>query len=163
VSVSGQTRWSTQCSKLTIRVLDEAEPRTALADGVRRALRLDALPRQRREGRVEVVDADGDVAVAGTEVVRPAVVVEGQLELLVLAGHAEEVVRRLLLAVAHDVHVAAKLEPERLVEGPALLRIGDPVHRVEVARHAGIVVRQGLRAQARARPLNSRPTVALLA
>jgi hypothetical protein len=62
-----------------------------------------------------------DVAVAGPEVVSPAVVVEGQLELLLLAGHSEEVVRRLPFAVSHDVHVAAKLEPELLVEDAALL------------------------------------------
>jgi hypothetical protein len=58
-------------------------------------------------------------------------------ELFVLARHAEDVVRRLLLAVANDVHVATELEPERLVEGAAPIRIGDPVHRVQVSRHAG--------------------------
>ena len=71
---------------------------------------------------VEVVDADRDVAVAGPEVVRSAVVVQRQLELLVLAGEAEEVVRRLPLAVPDDVHVAAELEAERLVERAARAR-----------------------------------------
>jgi len=52
--------------------------------------------------RVEVVDADRDVAVAGVEVVGAAVVVERQLELLLLAREAEEVERRLRLAVADD-------------------------------------------------------------
>jgi hypothetical protein len=54
------------------------------------ALGLDAQCGQRRQGRVEVVDADRDVAVPGHELVGPAVVVE-RLQLLLLAGHSEEV------------------------------------------------------------------------
>jgi hypothetical protein len=50
------------------------------------------------------------------EVVGAAVVVERQLELLVLAGDAEEVVRRLRLAAADDVELATELEAERFVE-----------------------------------------------
>src|SRR5438034_10561320 len=84
-----------------------------------------------------VVDRERDVPVAGPELVGATVVVVRQLELFVLAGDAEEVVRRLLLAVPDDVHVATELEAERLVEGAALLRIRDPVHRVQVTRHAG--------------------------
>ncbi len=42
-----------------------------------------------------------------------------------------EVVRRLDLAVPDDVHVALEAEAQRLVEGAALLRIGDPDHRVQ--------------------------------
>ena len=45
--------------------------------------------------------------------------VKCQLELFVLPGHAEEVVRRLPLTVPHDVHVAAELQAERLVERAA--------------------------------------------
>ena len=88
------------------------------------------------ERRTKIVDRKRDVAVAAAEVVRAAVVVVRELELRVLARDAEEVVRRLPLAVADDVHVAAELEAERLVEGAAPLRIGDPVHRVQIARHA---------------------------
>ena len=53
---------------------------------------------------------------AGAELVRPAVGVQGQLELLVLPGHAVEVVRRLVVAVADDRRLLAELEAERLVE-----------------------------------------------
>src|SRR4051794_25540853 len=104
---------------VAVRVADEAEERTSLAYAVRLPLRLDALLLQPLERPAEVVDADGDVPVAGAEVVRTTVVVQRQLELLVLAREPEEVVRRLLLAAADDVHVATKLHPERLVEGAA--------------------------------------------
>src|SRR5581483_11488775 len=78
---------------------------------------------------------DRDVPVAGADVVCAAVVVEGQLELLVLAGEAEEVVRRLELAVADDRELAAELHPQRLVEGTTPLDVGDPDHRVQVPGH----------------------------
>jgi HD-GYP domain-containing protein (c-di-GMP phosphodiesterase class II) len=42
-------------------------------------------------------------------------------------------------AVADDVEGAREGEPERFVEGPALLRIRDPNHRVQEARHDGLV------------------------
>src|SRR5215207_9703389 len=61
--------------------------------------------------------------------------VEGQLQLLLLIGNAEEVVRRLEFAVPDDVQLAAELEPERLVEAATPLRVRDAEHRVEVARH----------------------------
>jgi hypothetical protein len=41
-----------ELNPVAVRVLDETQSRPALADGVRRTLRLDALSRQRREGRV---------------------------------------------------------------------------------------------------------------
>ena len=63
-----------------------------------------------------------DVAVRRAELVGAAVVVERQLELLLLAGHAEEVVRRLELAVADDRQLAPELEPERLVEARGCAR-----------------------------------------
>ena len=75
------------------------------------------------------------MAVARADVVRPPVVVEGQLELRVLARGAEEVVRRLLLAVADDVELAPELEAEGFVKGPAPGRVGDADHRVEIAGH----------------------------
>src|SRR5205814_538046 len=115
----------------------ETEQRTAFANTVRLALRLDPLRPELLERRRQVVDGERDMAVAGAELVRATVVVVGQLELLLLSGNAEEVVRRLLLTVPDDVHVATELEPERLVERPALLGIGDSVHRVQIARHAG--------------------------
>ena len=67
--------------------------------------------------------------------VRP-VVVERELEFLVLVRDSEEVVCRPLRVGADDVHGAAKLEPERLVERTALLRIRDPLHGVQVTGHA---------------------------
>jgi hypothetical protein len=71
----------TQRFELPIRVADEADPRAALAHLVRRALRLDPVAfLQCGEGSVEVVHPDRDVAVAGAEFVRAAVVVVRQLE-----------------------------------------------------------------------------------
>src|SRR4249919_724181 len=122
---------------ILIRVAHEAEARAALAHRVRRPLRLDPLSLERVERPVEVVDADRDVAVAAAEVVRAPVVVERQLEDVLAVRQAEEVVGGLLLAVSDDVHLAAEREPERLVERPALLRVGDPDHRVEIACHGG--------------------------
>src|SRR5262249_43231308 len=82
-----------------------------------------------------------DMAVGGAELVGAPVVVEGELELFLLAGHAEEVVRRLELAVPDDRELATELHAERLVEGTAPVRIGDPDHRVQIARcHAGILL-----------------------
>src|SRR4051812_16577646 len=69
-----------QLDAIPVRVADEAEEAAALAHLVRRPLRLDALLAEPRERAVEVVDADRDVAVAGPELVRAAVVVERQLE-----------------------------------------------------------------------------------
>src|SRR4051812_37033810 len=125
-----------QLDPVAVRVLDEADERAALTDAIRLSFRLDALLLQLLERRLEVVDRKRDVAVARADVVRAAVMVERELELLVLAGHAEEVVRRFALAVPDDVHVAAELQAERLVEGAALLRIGDPNHGVQVFGHA---------------------------
>src|SRR5205823_2648418 len=88
---------------------------------------------------VEVFHADRDVAVAGAEVVRAAVVVEGQLQDRSVIAEREEVVRRLELAVADDVHVALEAEAERLVERAALLGVGDPHHRVQELGHGRIL------------------------
>src|SRR5262249_27785680 len=126
-------------------IAHEAEERTALADLVRRLLRLDPVLRELGQRRVHVVDRKRDVAVARPEVVRASVVVERQLELFLLPGHREEVVRRLSLPVTDDVHVTAELEAERLVEGAAPIGIGDAVHGVEIARHGEIVRRAGAR------------------
>src|SRR3954447_23106039 len=120
-----------QLDPITVRIVHEAEEGAAFAHLVRRLLRLDALFGEARERRVEIVDADRNVPVAAAEVVGAAVVVEGQLEHGLLVGDGEEVVRRLLLAAADDVHLAIEREPERLVERAALLRIRDPDHRVQ--------------------------------
>src|SRR5581483_5755647 len=128
-----------QLDPVAVWVPDEADPGAAGAHLIRRPLRLDALLRQRRERRVEVLDAEGDMAVAGAEVVRPTVMVERQLELGVVAGRREEVVRSLQLAVPDDRRLAPELEAERLVEGAAAVEVGDPHHRVQVAGHAGSV------------------------
>src|SRR6266540_2380104 len=124
---------------VAVRVADEAQERAALAHAVRLPFRPDSLLAEPLERVCEIVDADRDMAVAGAELVCAAVVVERQLELLLLARKAEEVVRRLELAVAHDRQLAPELHSESLVEGAAPLRIGDADHRVQVARHAGIL------------------------
>ena len=70
-----------QLDAVVVRISDEADPRAALRDLVRRSLRLDAvLTCERRERAVEVVDADRDVPVCGAELVGASVVVVGQLE-----------------------------------------------------------------------------------
>jgi hypothetical protein len=51
---------------------------------------------------VEVVDANGDMAVGGTGVICSAVVVEGELELLLVTGIAEELIGRLEFVVPDD-------------------------------------------------------------
>src|SRR5204863_9579636 len=94
---------------VAVRILDEAKPRSGGAHLIRRPLGFDPPRGEFVERLVEVVHADGDVAVGGAELIRAPVVVVGELELLLLPGEAEEVVRRLGLAVADDVHVAAKL------------------------------------------------------
>src|SRR5262249_54941027 len=90
-----------------VRIADDADPIAAVPHRVRRALRLDPLLGQAGERAVEVVHPDRDVPVPAAEVVRTAVVVEGELELLLLAGEAEEVVRRLEFPVPDDVQVTA--------------------------------------------------------
>src|SRR5512132_13313 len=69
------------------------------------------------------------------EVIGAAVVVVGQLEHRLLVADAEEVVRRLELAVADGVHVALEGEPQRLVEGG--LRSGSVIRTI-VCRNAVI-------------------------
>jgi hypothetical protein len=51
------------------------------------------------------------VTVRRTHLVGASVVVEGELELLVLPEHAEEIVGRLEFALADDRQVAAELRP----------------------------------------------------
>src|SRR5437763_11155144 len=79
-----------------------------------------------RRASLEVVEADRDVPVARAELIGAAVVVERQLEHRLPVADREEVVGRLELAVADDVHVALKAEAERLVERAVLLGIRDP-------------------------------------
>src|SRR5438876_3774489 len=82
--------------------------------------------------------------------------VQRQLELLLLAGKAEEVERRLRLPVADDRRGAAELEAERLVEGAARVRIGDANHCVEIAR-CHVLILPGLRGAARRAPHPATP------
>jgi hypothetical protein len=66
---------------VVVRVADEADPGAAVADLVRGPLGLDPVAvLERRERAVEVVDADRDVPVPGSELVRATVVVVRQLE-----------------------------------------------------------------------------------
>src|SRR4051794_13946354 len=102
-----------QLDPVTVRILHEAEPRPSFADAVRLALRLDSRVLQPRKGRVEVVDADRDVAVARPLLVGASVMVERQLELLFLARSTEEIVRRLELAVADDRCLTPEFEAQR--------------------------------------------------
>ena len=125
---------------VVVRVADEADPGAALAHLVRRPLRLDSVVvLQGAERGVEVVHADGDVAVPRSELVRAAVVVVRQLEHVLLIADREEVVGRLELAVPDDVHVAREAKAERLVEAAAPLRVGDANHGVEKGGHGGIL------------------------
>src|SRR4051794_1359460 len=102
---------------VVVWIAHEAQPRAALADRVRRALRLDALLPELRQRRVEVRHADRDVTVSGAVVVRAAVVVQRQLQHVGHAARAEEVVGGLELAVSHDRRLLAGLEAERGVKG----------------------------------------------
>src|SRR4051794_29192219 len=120
---------------VVVWIAHEAQPRAALADRVRRALRLDALLPELRQRRVEVRHADRDVTVSGAVVVRTAVVVQRQLQHVGHAAHAEEVVGGLELAVSHDRRLLAGLEAERGVKGAAALGIGDPHHGVKKRGH----------------------------
>src|SRR5919197_3742362 len=55
---------------VAVRIAHEAEPRAAFAHAIGRPLGLDSLPGEPLQRPVEVVDRDGDVAVAGAELVR---------------------------------------------------------------------------------------------
>jgi hypothetical protein len=110
--------------------LTKTEPGAALAHPVGLALGLDALLGQPPQRLVEVVDGDGDVAVSAAKLVAAPIVVEGQLELLLLAGNAKEVVGCLQLAVANDRKLAAEFEAERLVGAPAAFGVDNAVHGV---------------------------------
>src|SRR6185436_14723596 len=85
-----------QLDAVAVRVADEGDERAALADAVRRALRLDPLLREPRERPVHVVDGDRDVAVAGAELVRVDAEVVRQLEPVAVARQAHEDVDRLV-------------------------------------------------------------------
>src|SRR5205823_3623689 len=86
VIVGAELRTLNHLNSITIRIAYKAQPRPTLADRVGRPLRLDPLAGQLRKRAVEIFDADGDVAVAGAEVVTSAIVVVGQLEHVVGAG-----------------------------------------------------------------------------
>src|SRR5438034_5234125 len=119
-----------QLDPVTVRIADETEPRATLANAVRLTFGLDPLLLQARERFVEIVHGDRDVPVRVAHVVHAFVVIEGELQNALAVAHGVEVVGRLELAVADDVQVPAELETERLVEAPALLGVGDAIHRV---------------------------------
>ena len=128
-----------QLDPVLIRISDEAQQRAALADRVRRPLRLDPLLCELLERLRHVLDRERDVAVGGPELVGVDAEVVGQLELRdVLAGNAEEVVHRLLA----DRQLPPLLEPERLVERDRLLGIGDAVTGVNQLHRALLVARR---------------------
>src|SRR2546421_2573791 len=141
-----------QLDAVAVGVAHEAEQRAAFSHAIRLSLGLDSLILEPRERLLQIVHGQRDMSVPCAEVVRATVVVERQLELLVLTGDAEKIVRGLLLAVPDDVHLAPELEPERLVEGAALPGVGDPHHGVQIARHDGIVRRSPSRASTTAFP-----------
>ena len=93
-----------QLDAVAVGIAHEADARRA--HEVRRALGLHALLVERGEGRVEVVDLDRDVAVAGADLVRlGAVVVVRQLEPgLGIARVGEEMIRG-LVADRRGAHV----------------------------------------------------------
>src|SRR6266498_4195396 len=98
-----------QLDAVAVRIPDEAEPRAALAHGVRGAFRLDALLGEARERAVQIVHGDGDVAVAGSKLVGIDAEVVGQLEARAVSGEAHEDVDRLLA----NRHAPQLLEAER--------------------------------------------------
>jgi len=134
--VGALARTPDELNSVGIRVSHERDEGAALPNLIRRALRFDAVLLQASERLVQVVHPDSDVPIAGAHLVRASVVVVRQLEHVLLVADREEVVRRLQLAVADDVHLAREPEPERLIEHPTLRRVGDPDHRVQEARHA---------------------------
>src|SRR6478672_11690183 len=101
-ALSRRLRPLDQLDPVPVGVLHEAKAGPAFAHGVRLALRLDALLLQPRQRLVEVVDTDGNVAVARAEVVAASVVIEGQFQLRLVVRHPEEIVRCLELTVSYD-------------------------------------------------------------
>ena len=122
-----------QLDSILIRIADEAQQRAALADRVRRPLRLDPLRGQLLERLRHVLDRERDVPVGGAELVGVDAEVVGQLELRQSACRdAEEVVHRLVA----DRQLAPLLEAERLVERDRLLGVGDAVTGVNELHRA---------------------------
>ena len=120
-----------QLDPVPVGIPDEADSGTALGHAVGRSLGLDSLTLQLRQRLVQVADTDRDMAVTRAQLVGAAVVVVRQLQNVLLAADRVEVVRRLELAVANNVHLAAERKPECLVEATALLGIRDTHHRVK--------------------------------
>src|SRR5207237_1821993 len=94
---------------------------------IRRLLGLDALRAESLERRVEIVDRDRDVTVAGPELVRGDGEVVGQLEPVAVPGETHEDVDRLV----PNRKPPALLEPERLVERHRPVDVGDAVAGVD--------------------------------
>src|SRR2546425_1673986 len=79
-AATSRPRHLKELDAIAIGVLDEAQPRAALAHGVRRLLWLDPLLGQARERRVEVLGGDRDVAIPAAELIAVHAEVVGQLE-----------------------------------------------------------------------------------
>src|SRR4051812_36381953 len=129
-----------QLDAVVVRVADEAEPVAAVAHGVGRPLGLDAEVGQALKGRVEVVDRERDVPVAGADLVRALLVlVPGQLEPRAVAGEAHEDVDGLVA----DRHPGQLLEAELLVELDAAVDLEDAVTGVDELAHSRQVTGAG--------------------
>ena len=121
-----------QLDPVLVRVAHEADPRAALAHLVGRALGLDPDARELLERGVQVVDGQGDVAVARADVVRAVLVfVPGQLQAVAVAGQAHEDVDRLVA----DRQPPAFLEAQLLVERDRPVDVRDPVAGVDQLAH----------------------------
>src|SRR5919198_2039333 len=106
-----------------VGIAHEAQARPALPHAIGRALGLDSLSGEALQRRVEIVDRDRDVPVAGAELVAVDAEFVRQLEPIAVAGEAHEDVDRLVA----DRQPAALLEAERLVEGDRPVDVGDAV------------------------------------
>ena len=116
-----------QLDAVAVGVAHEAQARAALAHGVGRLLGLDALPGQAGQRRVEVVDGDRDVVVAGAQLVGVDAEVVGQLQARAVAGQPHEDVDGLVA----DRHASQLLEAERLVEGDRAVDVADAIARMD--------------------------------
>src|SRR5665648_614259 len=118
---------------VVVGIFHEHEPRAALADGVRRLLRLDALFSETGQRAVEVVAGDRYVTVSGADVVRIDAEVVGELKArhVAVAGLVHEDVEGLIA----DRDAPDLLEAERLVKGNRAVDVGDAVAGVD-ERHA---------------------------
>jgi hypothetical protein len=129
-------RTTDELNPVGIRISHERDERTALPHLIGRSFRLDPLLLQAGKRRINIINADRDMAITCAELVRTPVMVVGQLEHIVRFTEREEVVRRFQVPLTHDVHLPRKPKAERLIKSAAPLRISDPDHRVQESNHA---------------------------